>query len=314
MKRLLSSLKGMASAARRFFLFLSEKAKGAARQIVRFVLFFEARRRRKNPSKDTNDAIHRIISWSEVGEPEDPQERYALFLERWYTLITVVLFVGLLFAMLAVFGNPIPRAWNSIKYIGESWSFIFRCLILGQEDVPPPMVSNESSPDFEGVFSTLKSAWFYVQAGFGGMTNIHILEEWAATTMNKLIDLIKFITWVPILIALMKIAAMVMVSPHKGDDGERTGPLRWWDETFVPKILRPIGDRIADYRSWASANGGRIKGTIIAMSAIVVDDVHLRVVSSIWGVRRRRRGQLRGEARHTRPPRIRRLLDIQIQR
>lgn len=242
----------------------------AARQAVRFFLFPAAHRRRKHPERAKDGLVAKLISWSEEWEPDDPQERWILFRVRWYGLVTFLWIAALSALMVLLFGNPIPRAGASFSYMFESWKYIFLSLAAGEgEEIPPPTTSNETSADYGWVLSTVKSLWFYVQAGINGMANPYVAREWAIQLSNKLIDFVKFATWVPIGIIGFKLFASILVSPHKNDDGEATLALRVWDEKIVPRFLRPIRDTFLDYREWLSANSGFVKKTVLVISMVL---------------------------------------------
>ena len=239
----------------------------AARQAVRFFLFPTARRRRIHPEKDKAGFVKGLIAWSEQGEPEDPQEKEILFRIRWYRLVTFLWINAILALAILVFGNPIPRAMSSLRYVADSWTYIFRYLFLGQEDIPAPSMANESSSDFGWALNTVESSWFYLQAGIASMTNRHVAAEWLATTMNGLIDIIKFATWIPIAFLLLKLGASWLVSPKESDDGERTKALAFWEDTVVPRFVRPAMETVKDYLSWCSSRSSGIKKAIILLTA-----------------------------------------------
>lgn len=251
----------------RFFSFLWGKVLGVVRQVLRFFLFPFSRRRGDGPWKTKPSLFWAIVLWSEKGEPEDPQEKEILFRHRWYTLATFLWISAMVALMLLVFGNPVPRAWCSIRYVADSWTYIFKYLFLNQEDAPAPTMSNEASPDYSWVLSTIRSFWFYFQAGVGGMANGHVAREWFVETSNRLIDFVKVATWIPIVIVIAKILASVLVSPHPGDDGRKTAALRMWDDRIVPRVIRPVVETAKDYGRWCSARSAAIKRTVWILAA-----------------------------------------------
>ena len=255
------------SLPRKIFAAIRGKTLDAARQVLRFFLFPIARKRRKTPDKGT---IDRLIAWSEVGEPEDPDDKRILFRERWYALFTFLWIFAASLLMLALFGNPIPRAIASFNYLFEAWKYIFQYLFTEDpSSIAIPTVSNQTALEFEWIEATIRSFWFYFQVGVNGIANLDVAKEWAIGLSNRIIDFVKVATWIPIVVMLFKMAGIILVAEHPNDDGGDTKALQLWDRLIARKILWPIRDVATDYKGWLSVHSGAVKKTVLLISAAI---------------------------------------------
>lgn len=179
----------------------------------------------------------RIHAWANRNEPEDPEERRELNKRRIFRYISLALAIGLIAICLLIFGNPIPRAVNSFRYAGESFAYAFGIWTEAEENAAP-QISNALLEQFEGLLANVKGFWFYFQASVGALTNKDVAYLWWHDFMNGLINILRFVDWIPIIVIAFKLLANAYTSEKEEDIG-KSKPLTVWEEKIVPKFIRP---------------------------------------------------------------------------
>lgn len=135
-------------------------------------------------------------------------------------------------ALLSVFGNPVPRIWQSMVYIGECASHIFGSLFLNGS-VPEPSAPNFGEDYFSVALSNLKDFAYLWQNAVGCLFNGSVATEWGYSFLNGLADGTKWVLWLPALILFLMIVYDVSISYHKTEKAGKTKALRRFDSGFL---------------------------------------------------------------------------------
>ena len=183
----------------------------------------------------------RIWIWANKDEPTDPEKKKAKTLMRSYRYASLAVLVGLMAAMIAVFGLPVQRIQSSFRYLAQSAQFVFGSWSSAEEQAPPD-ISNATMEQFDAILANIKNIWYYLQVWTGCLFNPDIANEWGHSFLSFSTDLLRALTWIPVGILGFRIAVQAITSPHPGEDMSRSAALIWWDERFIPIVYRPIRD------------------------------------------------------------------------
>ena len=182
-----------------------------------------------------------IWRWASKDEPTDPDEIRERRLLRSFRYTSLFLLIGLSSLMILIFGLPFARAESSFRYLWQSIQFVFGNWTAAEE-LAPPDISNATMEQFNAILANIKNFWYYLQVWVGCLFNPDIANEWGHDFLNVLTDTLRVFTWIPVAILSFVIVSSAMTSPHPDEGMGNSKALSWWDEVFVPRIVRPARD------------------------------------------------------------------------
>lgn len=156
-------------------------------------------------------------------------------------------FIGLCWA---VFGNPLPRVWATIKYLWECVVHVFRFYTTPTgTDIDIPDSPNSASEHFELILANLKSFAYCYQSAVGLLFNGNYATEWGYAFLNGLVKGTKWMIWLPDII-IIPAAVVASVTHYREEKAGKTKALKDFDQKVAGGLFTRIAGLLSDFSAF----------------------------------------------------------------